>query len=74
MGISTAVTVRRTRRPCPVSTQEVDETFFHGRALRVRFLVAQRREKVVTTPADDPLGCVYLGVHRIGGDHHPVEV
>lgn len=37
-------------------------------------LVAQRREKVVTTPVDDPLGCVYLGVHRIGGDHHPVEV
>ena len=37
-------------------------------------LVAQRREKVVTIPTDDPLGCVYLGVHRIGGDHHPVKV
>ena len=37
-------------------------------------LVAQRREKVVTTPVDDPLGGVYLGVHRIGGDHHPVQV
>lgn len=37
-------------------------------------LVAQRREKVVTTPADDPLGCVHLGMHCIGGDHHSVEV
>ena len=74
MGISTALTVCRTRCPCPVSTQEVDGTFFHGRALRVRLLVAQRRERVVTTPADDPLGCVYLGMHCIGGDHYAVEV
>ena len=37
-------------------------------------LVVQRCEKVVTTPADDPLGCVYLSVHRIGGDHHQVQV
>ena len=37
-------------------------------------LVAQRREKVVTTTPGDPLGCVPLGVHRIGGHHHPVHV
>ena len=37
-------------------------------------LVAQRREKVVTTTPGDPLGCVHLGVHRIGGHHRPVHV
>ena len=35
-GALTALTVRRTRRPCPVSTLEKDGTFFQGRALRVR--------------------------------------
>ena len=36
-------------------------------------LVAQRREKVVTTTPGNPLGCACLGVHRIGGDHRPVQ-
>lgn len=36
VGASTALTVRRTRRPWPVSTLETDGTFFQGRALRVR--------------------------------------
>ena len=35
-GASTALTLRRTHRPWPVSTQKVDGTLFHGRALRVR--------------------------------------
>jgi hypothetical protein len=34
-------------------------------------LVAQRREKVVTTTPGDPLGCACLGVHRIGGGPPP---
>ena len=36
-------------------------------------LVAQRREKVVTTTPGDPLGCVHLCVHGVGGDHYPVH-
>ena len=36
-------------------------------------LVAQRREKVVTTLITDPLGSACLGVHRIGAHHHPVQ-
>lgn len=38
------------------------------------FLVSLDGEKVITTPADNPLGCVYLGVHRIDGEHHPAKV
>ena len=30
-------------------------------------LVAQRREKVVTTTPGDPPGCVHLGAHGVGG-------
>ena len=37
-------------------------------------LVAQRREKVVTTTPGDPPGCACLGVHRIGAHHHPFQV
>ena len=37
-------------------------------------LVAQRREKVVTTPLSDPLGGIGLGVHSVCGDHSPVQV
>ena len=36
-------------------------------------LVAQRREKVVTTTPGDPLGGACLGVHRIGAHHRPVQ-
>ena len=36
-------------------------------------LVAQRREKVVTTTPGDPPGCACLGVHRIGAHHHSVQ-
>ena len=37
-------------------------------------LVAQRREKVVTTLITDPLGGACLGVHRVGAHHHPFQV
>ena len=37
-------------------------------------LVALDGEKVVTTTPGDPLGCVHLGVHRIGAHHRPVQV
>lgn len=37
-------------------------------------LVSLDRQKVVTTPITYPLGGVCLGIHRVGGDHCPVEV
>ncbi len=37
-------------------------------------LVAFDRQHVVATLIADPLGGVHLGVHRIGGDHRPVDV
>ena len=69
--------MRGTLRRWDRSAQETAGTSFCGNSFGVAvqgLLVAQRREKVVTTTLGDPLGCACLGVHRIGSHHHPVQV
>ena len=54
--------------PSPRNTTHPIESTVQG------LLVAFDRQHVVATLIADPLGGVHLGVHRIGGDHRPVEV
>ena len=58
-GASTAWTVRRTRRPWPVSTLETAGTSFQGSFSSSRFRPGRHvldRQEVVGAAGDDPLG------------------